>query len=114
MVKRPFVDNFNTDARISVFHGIIFKAFCKLTSRLLHCICYLQEKNNNYIEFEVHLIHNNNVPLLHNAVLIYAMKEMDWWPCVYKRYCIYHIPFCMKLYFFFLHQVRQGVSAPGF
>ena len=33
------------------------------------------------VEFKVHLIHSKHVPLLHNAVLICAMKELDWWPC---------------------------------
>ena len=26
------------------------------------------------------LLHNKQVPLLHNTVLIYVMKGMDWWP----------------------------------
>ena len=38
-------------------------------------------KNDNFIEFKVHLIYSKQVPLLNSAVLIYAMKELDWWLC---------------------------------
>ena len=41
----------------------------------------LTRKNYNFIEIKVHLIHSKKVPLIHNAVLMYAMKDLDWWPC---------------------------------
>ena len=37
-------------------------------------------ENNILFKFKVHFIHSKKVPLLHKTVLIYAMKEMDWWP----------------------------------
>ena len=30
----------------------------------------MKMKNNDFVEFNVHLIHRNQVPLFHNAVLI--------------------------------------------
>ena len=42
-------------------------------------ICFWQCKFNNFIKFEVPLLHSKQVPLLHNTVLIYAMKEIDCW-----------------------------------
>ena len=41
----------------------------------------LTRKNDKCIEFKVHLIHSKQIPLLHSAVLVYAMKELDWWSC---------------------------------
>ena len=32
------------------------------------------------IELENLIIHSGQVPLLHNTVLIFAMKEREWWP----------------------------------
>ena len=37
-----------------------------------------KEKNNDCIEFKSRLNHWKQIPLLHNTVLIYAMKELDW------------------------------------
>ena len=60
-----------------------------------HCliskICYWQGEFNSFIKFVVPLLHSKQVSFLHNTVLIYAMKEMDWWPCntsvCWSRFC---------------------------
>ena len=43
----------------------------------------------NFIESKVHLIHSKHVPLIHYAVLIYALKELDWWPCFWYLLVLY-------------------------
>ena len=37
----------------------------------------LVRKKNDFAEAKVHLIHRKHVPLLHNTVLFYAIKELD-------------------------------------
>ena len=57
------------DVQTTVWHCLISK------------ICYWQGNFNICIKFEVPLLHrcSKQTPLLHNTVLIYAIKEMDWW-----------------------------------
>ena len=68
--------NFNTDSRISLCVRAQYLKYVKDTHQG-HQIAFsnfkvlnLLEKNNNFAEFKVPLIHRKQVPLLHNTVLI--------------------------------------------
>ena len=58
-----------------------------------HCpICHWKGNLSNYfikinkfnyvIKFQDPLLCSRQVPLLHTTVLIFAIKERDWWPCL--------------------------------
>ena len=89
--KNGIFVHFNRGSKISLHsrtyslrHVVTIKVIAELW-RILK-INFWQDKNNNFIEFKVHLIHSKKVPLLHNTVLIYAMKEVDWWPFSISSY----------------------------
>ena len=90
MEKKNDLFHFNTYSRISLCarghnfmyvegkhqgHRIAFSDFKNFA---------LLRENNDFAEFMVQFIHRKRVPLLHNTVLFYAMKEMGWWPCKLK------------------------------
>ena len=77
--------NFNIDSKISLHSRALFFRY-HVVGQIRGYHIALSDfknwlltttKNNNFIEFKVHLIHSKQVHLLHNAVLIYAMKELD-------------------------------------
>ena len=77
--------NFNTESRICLCARAHYLRYVEGQHQghqiaLSHFLNFvLVRKNNDLAEFKVHLIHRKQVPLLHNTVLIYVMKELDWW-----------------------------------
>ena len=78
--------NFYTDSKISLCSRALFLRYVVGKNRGYRIALAdfqnwpLTRKSNNFIEFKVHLIHSKQVPLLHNALLMYAMKQLEWWP----------------------------------
>ena len=50
----------------------------------------LVRKNNNFVEFKVHLIHRKQVPLLHNTVLILCYEGAGL-VAIRKSYIVIHV-----------------------
>ena len=70
--KKDIFFNFNAYSRISLSvpaHSLSYVKVIEKHFRISE-ILYWFEKTNHFAEFNVHLIHKKQVPLLHNTVLI--------------------------------------------
>ena len=91
--------NFDTDSKISPCSRSLFLRYVVGQNQGYRIALMATDKKKNYIfvEFKVNLIYSKQVPFIHNAVLIYAMKSWIG-GCVYKTCSLLKHIFLPSLY----------------